>query len=97
MLFMIFLINEGLIIVLLFIILPLLFSTIILDILSALPNFIQKLLCFSPCIFLVATTIKLLFTEGINVLFLGFMLPFILLSVYGGFALIDILLSKNSK
>ena len=78
--------------------LPLLFLTrIIPDILSALPKSIQKFLCFFPCIFLVAITIKLLFSEGMTLLFLVFMVPFFLLSLYGGFALIDILLSKNSR
>ena len=87
--------NQLILMIMLGMILPLLFSTVLLDVLSALPKPVKKLLCFTPCIFLVAVTVKLIFTGSMNLFFLVFMFPFFLISIYGGFALMDIWLSKN--
>lgn len=89
--------NDVLLMILLGMIIPLLFSTLIIDILSALPKPIKKLLCFSPSIALIAISIKLLFDGSISLGFLILMLPLLCISLYGGFTMIDIILPKKKK
>jgi|GEM_PF-4025021 len=89
--------NQGLIMFLMALIVPLLFSTLLLDFLSALPKPVKKFLCFSPCISLVAISIKLLFEGSISLGFLALMLPLLCLSLYGGFTMIDILFAKKKR
>ena len=76
---------------------PLAFSTLIIEFLAALPKPIKKLLCFSPCITLVAISIKLLFDGTVSLGLLTLMLPLFCISLYGGFAMIDILLPHKKK
>ena len=76
---------------------PLAFSTLIIEFLAALPKPIKKLLCFSPCITLVVISIKLLFDGTISLGLVTLMLPLFCISLYGGFAMIEILLPKKKK
>ena len=89
--------NEAILTVLLSLILPLLFSTLLIDFLSALPKPIKKLLCFSPCISLVAISIKLLFDGSLSLGFLVLMLPLLCISLYGGFAMMEIVLTNKKR
>ena len=89
--------NQEIIMIILGIAGPLLFSTLLLDVLSALPRPLQKLLCFSPCMSLVAISIKLLFDASIGFELLVFILPLLCISLYGGFAMMDILFAKKKK
>ncbi|ELS00647.1 hypothetical protein Xen7305DRAFT_00003480 [Xenococcus sp. PCC 7305] len=89
--------NQGLIIFLIALILPLLFSTLLLDVLAALPKPVKKFLCFSPCMSLVAISIKLLVDGSISLGFLTLILPLFCISLYGGFAMMDILFAKKKR
>ena len=76
---------------------PLAFSTLIIEFLAALPKPIKKFLCFSPCITLVVILIKVLVEGTISLGVLTLMLPLFCISFYGGFAMMDILLPKKKK
>lgn len=90
-------VDAKILMVIIGLLFPLAFSTLLIEFLTALPKPIKKFLCFSPCISLVAISIKLLFEGTISLGLFTLMLPLFCISLYGGFAMMDILLSNKKK
>ncbi len=95
--FYILLSRQLLFLFLIGLILSVSFSTLLVESLASLPRPIKKFLCFSPCIALVAISIKLLFEGTISLGLVTLMLPLFCISLYGGFAMMDILFSKKKR